>query len=182
MDILAHGLWAGAVATLIRRRRPDVGRKTVVAIIAFAVLPDLVQLAPALAASASDAAPLQLLYAHITAVPATQSRMPPWADELAHHLHCVLHSVIVAGFFTILAAWKKPKLLFALAGWWLHIALDIPTHSDDYYAVPIFYPLTYWGFNGVAWTEPWMLTLNYIALGAAYLALRISRPSQATPP
>ena len=175
MDIVAHALWAGAAGTWSRRRQAGVGGKTIAAMVAFAVLPDLVPLAPALAMSFTDAAPLQFLYAHITAVPMSEPRMPPWADALAHHLHCSFHSVIIAALVTLGAWWKMRGLLLPLMGWWLHIALDVPTHSDDYYAVPIFYPLTYWGFDGVAWTAPWMLALNYFALAVAYLALWISR-------
>lgn len=82
-----------------------------------------------------------------------------------------LYLVIVAGVVTALAYWKRPSLMLPLAAWWLHIALDVPTRSSDYYAVPLFCPLTLWGVDGVAWTEPWMLALNYLALAAAYLWL-----------
>ena len=56
-------------------------------------------------------------------------------------------------------------------GWWLHIAIDIPTHSAKYYAVPILYPFTNRGFDGLAWTTPWFLALNYLALAAVWIWL-----------
>ena len=175
MDIVAHALWAGAAASWLRRKKPEITRKGVAATVGFAVLPDLAAIVPALLWSFTEAAPLQFLYAHITAVPGTQPGMPSVADNLANHLHCTFHSVIVAGAVTAAVWWKRPRLLFPLLGWWMHILLDVPTHSEDYYPVPVFYPLTYWGFDGVAWTEPWMLALNYLALVATYAALLLSR-------
>ena len=139
------------------------------------MLPDLAAIVPALLWSFTEAAPLQFLYAHITAVPGTEPPMPALADSLAHHLHCIFHSIIVAGAVTALVWWKRCALTFPLIGWWMHILLDMPTHSGDYYPVPVFYPLTYGGFDGIAWTAPWMLALNYAALAGTYLALRLSR-------
>ena len=171
MDVVAHALWAGAAATWVARRDARVGRRTIAATVALAVLPDLLPIAPALVVSLGDTAPLQFLYAHISAVPQSEPQMPAWAAGLAHHLHCVLHSVIVAAVVSAIAWWRIPAARLPLMGWWLHILLDIPTHSGDYYPVPIFYPLTYWGFDGVAWTAPWMLALNYLALLAVYAGL-----------
>ena len=151
------------------------------ATVGLAVMPDLVPLIPATVVSFTQAAPLQFLYAHITAVPSSEPSMPLWAAELAHHLHCTFHSVIVAGAATALARWRRPRFLLPMMGWWLHIALDVPTHSQDYYPVPIFYPLTYWGLDGVPWTAPWMLALNYAALAAVYAGLLLRRNRRLAP-
>lgn len=37
--------------------------------------------------------------------------------------------------------------------------------------MPFLYPITYWGVDGIAWTQPWLLALNYLALAGAYLWL-----------
>jgi len=97
--------------------------------------------------------------------------MPVTVANVAHHLHCFMHSVIVAGGLTALASLAFRHFPLALLGWWAHIALDVPTHSSDYYVVPILYPLTYRGISGIAWTAPWLLALNYGLLAAVYLWL-----------
>lgn len=45
--------------------------------------------------------------------------------------------------------------------------MDVFTHSADYCAVPVLYPFTQRGFDGVVWNTPWMLALNCAAIGAA---------------
>jgi hypothetical protein len=59
----------------------------------------------------------------------------------------------------------------------LHIVVDAFTHSADYYAVPVLYPFTYRGFDGVAWNAPWFMALNYVALAtvSVWLAIRWKR-------
>jgi hypothetical protein len=42
--------------------------------------------------------------------------------------------------------------------------IDVFTHSAYYYAVPVLYPFTERGFDGIAWTTPWFMVLNYAAL------------------
>ncbi|HEX6703774.1 MAG TPA: hypothetical protein VF169_03355 [Albitalea sp.] len=37
-----------------------------------------------------------------------------------------------------------------------------------YYPSPVLYPLTYRGFDGVAWNEPWFMWLNYLGLAVFY--------------
>lgn len=177
MDIVAHGLWAGAAGKWLRDGRKDVSRRTVGAIVLFAVLPDLAHMLPVLAASLAQPAPFAFVRDYVTAMPGARPAMPPWAAWLAHNLHCAFHSVVVLGAATALAAWKRRALVVALAGWWLHVAIDVPTHSSEYYPVPIFYPFGEWGFDGVAWTTPWLLAANYalLALVFAWLHLRPRR-------
>lgn len=170
MDVVSHGLWAGAAAAWLgRHRRLD--RPMVAATVALGVAPDLLQFLPVIAWGATQPEPLAFLHSHIAAMPGAEPPMPDATHAWSHHLHCAMHSVVVAGLATALFAWRLRRWLPALAGWWLHIALDVPTHSLDYYPVPLFYPLTYWGVDGVDWTTPWVLALNYVALAAALLYL-----------
>ena len=175
MDVISHGLWAGAAGVALRRRRGG-SRRVVAATVMLGILPDLLQVVPTLLYGATLPDPFAFVHSHITAVPGAEPPMPPAVHAWSHHLHCVMHSVVVAGLATLVAlrAWRAA--LPPLVGWWLHIALDVPTHSSDYYPVPLFYPLTYWGFDGVDWTTPWVLALNYAALVAAFAWLWVRRP------
>lgn len=118
---------------------------------------------------------LGLVAAYITATPHTEPAIPTIVETMSHHAHCVTHSAVVAAMASLVVWRKWPAIFPALVGWWLHIAIDIPTHSDDYYAVPFLYPLTYWGFDGVAWKTPWVMAVNFTGLALAYAALLIRR-------
>lgn len=137
----------------------------------FGVAPDLIQLLPVLVWSASQANPLASTWDYISAVPGAEPAVPASVQWLSHHLHCITHSAVIAAVVAIIV-WRVRGALWArLIGWWLHIVLDVPTHSNDYYPVPFLYPLTYWAIDGIAWTNPWLLGANYAALAIAWLVL-----------
>ena len=53
--------------------------------------------------------------------------------------------------------------------------IDVFTHSADFYAVPVLYPFSERGFDGLAWNTPWFLALNYAALAVTILWLALTR-------
>lgn len=163
MDLLAHGLWAGlGVRWLARRHR--VTRPQAVAAVTLSVLPDLAHLLPVLAWAVLGGGTAQDVVDYAVALPGQEPAMPIWVGGLAHHLHCILHSALIAGAATLLLWSWRQHLGLALAGWWLHIVIDVLTHSADFYPVPVAYPLTQQGFDGLAWNTPAFLVLNYLAL------------------
>ena len=95
MDIVAHTLWAAAGVTVLHRRRP-LSRRTVVATLVLAALPDVLHLLPIagwwLFADGSFAA----LRGYAVAVPGQEPGLPPWSSCWSHHLHCVMHSAPIA--------------------------------------------------------------------------------------
>ena len=168
MDILAHGLWAGAGMALAQRRWAFSAR-TVAATVGLAVVPDLPQLLPLLGLALFGEGGLAVLHAYAVAVPGQEPVLSPGIAFWSHHLHCVMHSAIVAGAVTLLV-WAALRLLWVpLLGWWSHIVIDVFTHSAQYYPVPVLYPFSQRGFDGLAWNTPWFLGLNYLALGAIWL-------------
>jgi len=174
MDIISHGLWAGAAAECLRRRS---GRR--LGVIGWAVVlgmvPDVVSVLPVMGWALFQPDTFGLVYSYIVATPGKEPVLPATVIMLAHHSHCIMHSAVIALVVALLAWWLHPSLLLPLVGWWLHIAVDIPTHSNHYYAVPFLYPFTYWGFDGIPWTTPWLLAVDYIAIAMVYGALFASR-------
>ena len=65
--------------------------------------------------------------------------------------------------------------MVALLGWWSHILIDVFTHSREFYAVPVLYPFSDWSFDGIAWTDPRFMVVNYVALAATYVWLFLTR-------
>ncbi|WP_199232308.1 hypothetical protein [Rubrivivax albus] len=170
MDLLAHALWA-SVASESLRRRGRLGPQGAGAVVALSVLPDLVQGLPVLAWSLADGQFPGLLWHFATASPADEPLLPALVHTVSHHLHCTGHSAVVAGVVTAAAVAARWRHAWVLAGWWLHIVIDVFTHSADFYPVPVLYPLTMRGFDGLAWNTPWFQAANYAALAVAGLWL-----------
>ena len=174
MDIVAHTLWAAAGVTLLHRRQA-LSRRTVVATLGLAALPDVLHLVPIamwwLFADGTFAA----LSGYAIAVPGQEPGLPPWVQLWSHHLHCVMHSAPVAGLVTLIVWLARRAFWIPLLGWWSHIVIDVFTHSADYYAVPVLYPFTERGFDGIAWTTPWFMALNYATLAMVGGCLVLSR-------
>ena len=174
MDIVAHTLWAAAGATVIHRRRP-LTRSTVLVTLVLAALPDVIHLLPIASWWLFADGTFGALWGYAVAVPGQEPGLPPLVGLLSHHLHCVMHSAPIAGLVT-LALWAVRRTLWLpLLGWWSHIVIDVFTHSADYYPVPVLYPFTQRGFDGIAWITPWFMALNYTALAAVAIWLLMSK-------
>jgi hypothetical protein len=175
MDIVAHTLWAGVGVALLRRRRP-VPALTVATTMGMAALPDVMHLLPIVFWWVFGDGTWAVVRAYASALPGQEPTLPPLVGLLSHHLHCVMHSAVVAGVVTLISWAVLRSLWIPLLGWWLHIVIDVFTHSADFYPSPVLYPFTQRGFDGVAWNLPWMLALNYATLGvAAWWVLRSSK-------
>ena len=170
MDIFAHTLWAGAGITLARRHWP-IPPRTAASTVGLAALPDLMHLLPLAAWWVFGDGSADVLRAYAIAVPNQEPELPPLVALLSHHLHCIMHSALVVGAATLLLWTLLRSLWIPLVGWWSHIGIDVFTHSADFYPVPVLYPITERGFDGIAWNRPWMMALNYLALAAVGLWL-----------
>ena len=175
MDILAHALWAGAGVTLARRRWPQTSA-TVAATVVLAVLPDVLHMLPIVAWWLGGDGTWATLRAYAVAVPGPEPLVTALVDLWSQHLHCVMHSAVVAGVVTLLLWAVLRRLWVPLLGWWSHIVIDVFTHSAEYYPVQVLYPLSASAFDGLAWNTPWFLAVNYAALAATWLwILRVRR-------
>jgi len=170
MDTFAHALWAGTVLAAASRRVP-IPRGVALATLGMAVLPDLAHLLPLVAGGGG----LQTLVDYTLARPGTEPVLAPWVALLAHHLHCILHSAVIAGVATLLVLRWRRGMLVPLLGWWSHIVIDVFTHSADFYPVPVLYPFTQRGFDGLAWNTPGFQVANYSAIAVALLVLVLTR-------
>lgn len=167
MDILAHGLWAGAAAQALRRAGQPV---RVRAAIAWGVAPDLAAFVPLFAFLLVGLVQGDLAWTHF-ADPESMAR-PPWDGHPVIRLTTVLYNLshsapVFLAAFGFVWFWRgRPH--WAMAAWGLHILLDIPTHARSFYPTPFLWPLSDWTFDGVSWTAPWALALNYAALALAW--------------
>jgi len=114
------------------------------------------------------------LRGYAIAVPGQEPGLPPSIQFWSQHLHFVMHSSPVGGLVTLILWATRHAFWLPLLGWWSHIVIDVFTHSADYYAVPVLYPFTERGFDGITWTTPWFMVLNYLALAGVGLWLLLN--------
>jgi hypothetical protein len=136
---------------------------------ALAGLPDVLQMLPLLAWWWLADGTWTAVQAFAVAVPGQEPWLPPMVGLISHHLHCLGHSAIIAGVVTWLVWRLRGALWIPLLGWWSHIVIDVFTHSADYYASPVLYPITERGFDGIAWNTSAFMLVNHLALAVVGL-------------
>lgn len=99
------------------------------------------------------------------------SHEPPHARDIPsyiYHLYNISHSLVVfiAVFFLIWAIRRRP--LWEFLAWGLHILLDIPTHSYQFFPTPFLWPLSGFQVNGIPWSRPEIFVPNVILLVGIY--------------
>lgn len=180
MDIFAHGLWAAATAKGVNRSR----RKRLNVWVAgfWGIFPDLF----------AFTIPVLWMIWGLTIGGLTLADMPghygpsiepvdvssDWTLMLASALYNVSHSLIVflLVFLIIWFTFRRP--VWEIGGWLLHILIDVPTHTYQFFATPVFWPLFDWKFDGFAWGTPWFIILNYSLLLATFFFLAKRRKSK----
>ena len=154
MDVVAHGLWGGALFCRY-------GRKKFVGGLLLGMAPDLLSfgvfhvthpgwMVRRLAGAISGPPELSILPAYV------------------FHAYNVTHSLVVwlVAFFLLWLMLKNPPWL--LGAWLLHILCDIPTHATSYFPTPFLWPITTPVVNGISWASPEFIIANYACLIAVY--------------
>lgn len=193
MDIIAHGLWTAAAAKALNRRRasrvanqePRIKWSLNVWLATFwGIFPDLFAFTIPFAWIASG-----ILFGnlHLSDIPRPHQIEPPtagtfWVIHLAKQLYNISHSGLVfatafllvwlVGRFVLPPSFRLQRAPWEMGGWLLHVLIDIPTHSYQFYPTPIFWPISSWKFvYGFSWSVPWFMILNYSALAIVYYLL-----------
>ncbi len=168
MDILSHGLWAGAAYKTINKKL----KKTfnVWLAIFWSVFPDMASFGVLFVFFAYN-----LIFAGMSFSDFPRpEQMEPMQNNtififrLVNTLYNITHSAVifVIVFGALFLILKRP--IWEMASWPLHILIDIPTHSYQFYPTPFLWPLSSWKFDGFSWATPWFLIVNYAAIAIVY--------------
>ena len=185
MDIFSHGLWAGAAAKAVNKSSSITGKikrpLKVWYTVLWGVFPDLL----------AFVLPFVWMFWNIifgdlkfsdfprpeTVEPAVRDTLPVF--QIASGLYNISHSLIVFivifGLAAVLLRSKLRRIPWEMSGWFLHVLIDIPTHSYKFYPTPFLWPISEWKFDGFSWGTPWFIILNYSAIILAYWILRKKR-------
>lgn len=176
MDILAHTLWAAAAAkgvnksTLFGKISPlNVGWTAF-----WGVIPDFFSFTIPFVMVYGDAI-LNRSFKYVTGMRRPETFTPPpdqvWAWDLAENLYKLSHSLIIFGVVFAIVWLIRGMPYWEMSAWGLHILIDIPTHSKDFFPTPFLWPLSDFQISGIPWSRPWFMIVNYGALVLVYLFL-----------
>ena len=97
----------------------------------------------------------------------------PELSELPNYvfaLYDITHSIVIALFFIcIVYFFVNKKFAFAMLGWPLHIMLDFPFHTVDFFPTPILWPIVDIQFNGISWSKPYIWFSNIAGIVILYI-------------
>ncbi|MFH1585907.1 MAG: hypothetical protein ABIB79_04010 [archaeon] len=146
MDILSHALWGWVF----------LNGETWYLVFLFGILPDIISFGPSV---------VHMFFS---------GNLKPGKPDIAtipnyvFVIYNIIHSfAFVALVFLVIFLITKKVYLFMLA-WPIHILMDIPTHSKDFFPTKFLYPFSHYSFNGINWGQLWFMTLNYTLLFLAY--------------
>jgi len=153
MDIISHGLWGGIVFG--RKNKRDFWWA-----FALGVMPDLFSFGIFTVATTLGFS---------TRINWGGHPMDSLVPEYVHLLYNISHSLVtfVVVFGVIYLIRKKPFL--PMLAWLLHILMDIPTHTTEFFATPFLWPLSTVKVNGFSWGHPIILIPDLVILIILYI-------------
>ena len=154
MDVVAHGLWGGALFYAQ-------GRKQFLAGAVLGMAPDLLSFGVFHVTYPGWLT--ERLLGNISGPPALSSLTP-----YVFHAYNMTHSLVVCSVAFLLLWLLTENPPWLLGAWALHILCDIPTHVTSYFPTPFLWPLATPFVEGVPWTTPWVMAVNYAALLVVY--------------
>lgn len=105
-----------------------------------------------------------------------------------HTLYDWTHSLIIFAMVFAIVWFLRKKPLYEMLGWPLHILVDIPTHSSQFFPTPFLWPISDLHVNGYPWSRPEIFIPNVLLLAGLYIWFLIIRPrrnkdkTSSTPP
>ena len=99
------------------------------------------------------------------------SEIPIWVFKL----YDFSHSIIIAFIFIIIVFKINKDFCFPMLAWPFHIILDFFTHSIQYFPTPIFWPISDYRFDGVPWSNPCIMIINFIGIFLIFILRKKNR-------
>lgn len=163
MDILAHSLW-----TNLTREYYSKNKKVKISkwwSIFWGVFPDLFAFTPIFIWTILN----NFYLKPFEMEPAIKDSL--FIINFTHTLYSISHSFIIFGIIFLFIYLIKKRIYFALLGWPFHILIDIPTHSYRFYPTPFLWPISNFKVNGISWSIPWFMILNYSLILIFYILM-----------
>lgn len=150
MDNISHGLWA----ILLVRGIFNKGQLWLAFLIG--VLPDIIPLGIPF---------IQFVFSGARPSEESLYNLPAYV----HFLYAITHSLIIMVMVFLLIYLIKKKIYIWMLGWPLHILIDIPTHSKEFFPTLFLYPISNFTINGINWGNPYIFFPNWILLTILFI-------------
>ena len=72
--------------------------------------------------------------------------------------------MVTASIFILIAYKINKDFAWPMLAWPMHIIVDFFTHSIDVFPTPIFWPISDFRFDGIPWSNPYILGTNFILI------------------
>jgi len=152
MDVISHGLWGGVA---FGRKNP----KNFILAFLVGFAPDALSFGIFMLARIFGFSNSNFSGGHMD-----QSLVP----QYIHILYNITHSLFVFGAVFLLVWLLLKKPLWLLGAWGLHILVDIPSHSFDFFPTPFLWPISNFKIDGIGWGNPIIFFPNLALLVLAY--------------
>ena len=149
MDTLSHGLWAYALMYFINKPYAWFA-------FLFGVFPDLVTFGPF------------FIYRIFTADFKIGKPELSTIPKYVFFMYKLTHSLFILFLVALIIYLLLHKIPWYLFGWLLHILIDIPLHTEDFFPVKLLYPISDFYINGVSWSSLWYAVINFPLLATVY--------------
>ncbi|MBU0894005.1 MAG: metal-dependent hydrolase [Nanoarchaeota archaeon] len=145
MDVISHGLWAILLVKGIFNK----GKLWLAFLVG--ILPDVI--------------PFGIPFVQIIFSGSTLGKEQVInAPSYVHILYGLTHSLLIVTIVFLLIYLIKKKIYIWVLAWPLHILIDIPTHSNEFFPTPFLYPISNFTVNGILWTNPYIFFPNWVLL------------------
>lgn len=166
MDIISHGLWGGAFFG--RKNRKDFWLSFLFGIspdlLSFGIFTTMTILGLASGPDWSDGVP-------------REDAIPQYVHAMYHFTHSLFIFAVVFGLVWLVR--KRPFL--PLLAWPLHILVDIPTHSTEFFPTPFLWPFfDNLRVDGIPWSRPIIFIPNVVLLLLVYIWFFVIKPRRDT--
>ncbi len=162
MDILAHMLWANYGAR-VGNKKLEKKKKPLIKlgwVTFFGVFPDLFAFTIPFCIAIFN-----MLFNSQSLSSMRNHHVLAGGFDIASFLYQFSHSIVIWAvvFIVVWIIYKRPR--FELLGWALHIAIDIFSHSAQFYPTPFLSPVSDFKFlYGISWSNIWYMIINYSLL------------------
>ena len=99
----------------------------------------------------------------------------PSRDELpywVYDLYDISHSMVTALVFIAIANKINKDFAWPMLAWPMHIIVDFFTHSIEFFPTPILWPISDYRFDGVPWSNPYVLVINFVLIFVIFIYRR----------
>lgn len=178
MDVFSHGLWSGAIFKGINIKSQKHLR--VKWAIFWGVFPDVFAFASLFVWLFGSMIFGNMSFSDWPRPDATEPIQPDtlFIFQFTSFLYSLTHSLAIFAVVFGLSFLIFRRPIWELLSWLIHILIDIPTHTYQFYPTPFLWPFSDVKFDGFSWGTPWFMFLNIFLVASVYLYLYLRNKKQ----